>query len=431
MNRILVLGAKELKVTARSKTALFWILVFPTIFAIFFGVVMSGNSGKQARMDIAVVDQSKTKASETLLASLRESTAVRLIESIDERPITPETARDRVRQGKVVAFLLIPDGYGAKSQSMWTGSIPIELGVDPSRTAEAGMLEGVIMQSLFSDIGSQFTDPKKALANAQETIASIESANEMPEDRQRLLKNLMGSLIDFSQSTEQPSIANSPFSPEGRIKKVDIARDTAGRPRSQFELTFASAITWGMYGCIVTFAISIVSERANGTLTRLRMTPLSSWELIAGKGLACFAASVAVAFALILLAMLLFKIQIGSPFHLCLAIASAAFCYTGLMMALAGLGNTAQDVSGAASGIFMPMAMIGGAMIPRMFMPSWMQSLSVISPVRWNVEALEGAIWRQYSIGEMAISLSILLFVGAIGFIVGTIAISRKNSSRP
>ena len=70
-------------------------------------------------------------------------------------------------------------------------------------------------------------------------------------------------------------------------------------------------------------------------------------------------------------------------------------------------------------------------MIPRMFMPSWMQSLSVISPVRWNVEALEGAIWRQYSIGEMAISLSILLFVGAIGFIVGTIAISRKNSSRP
>lgn len=95
-------------------------------------------------------------------------------------------------------------------------------------------------------------------------------------------------------------------------------------------------------------------------------------------------------------------------------------------MALAGLGNTPQDVSGAASGIFMPMAMIGGAMIPRMFMPSWMQSLSVISPVRWNVEALEGAIWRDYTITEMAMPLVILFFVGAIGFAVGTIAISRK-----
>jgi ABC-2 type transport system permease protein len=96
------------------------------------------------------------------------------------------------------------------------------------------------------------------------------------------------------------------------------------------------------------------------------------------------------------------------------------------MMALAGLGNAPQDVSGAASGIFMPMAMIGGAMIPRMLMPSWMQSMSVISPVRWNIEALEGAIWRDYSLTEMTLPTFILCLVGAIGFFVGTLALSRK-----
>jgi ABC-2 type transport system permease protein len=426
MNRIFVLGAKELRVTLRSKTALFWILVFPTLFAIFFGFVMSGNAGKQARMDIAVVDQAHTKASEALLERLRESSAVRLVETIAEQPMTSEVARDRVRQGKVVAFLVIPSGYGGNPQSMWTGSVPIELGVDPSRTAEAGMLEGVLMQSLFSDIGSQFTDPKKALEYARETMVSMDTAVEIPEGSRKLLRNLMSSLAEFSENADQPTMANSPFSSEGRIKKVDVVRDTKGRPRSAFELTFAGAVTWGMYGCIITFAISIVAERASGTLTRLRMTPLSNWELIAGKGLACFAASVTVAFALILLAMLLFRIQIGNPFHLILAIVSAAFCYTGLMMALAGLGNTAQDVSGAASGIFMPMAMIGGAMIPRMFMPSWMQSMSVISPVRWNIEALEGAIWRDYSLTEMTLPMLILCMVGAIGFFIGTWALRRK-----
>lgn len=426
MNRIFVLGAKELRVTMRSKTALFWILVFPTLFAIFFGVVMSGNAGKQARMDIAVVDQSQSSASKALLQSLRESPAIRVVETIAEQPMTPEVARDRVRQGKVVAFLVIPSGYGGNSQSMWTGSVPIELGVDPSRTAEAGMLEGVLMQSLFSDIGSQLTDPKKALEYARETMTSIDNANEMPEHRRKLLRNLMSSFADFSANADQSTRTNSPFASEGRIKKVDIVRDTQGRPRSSFELTFAGAVTWGMYGCIITFAISIVAERASGTLTRLRMTPLSNGELIAGKGLACFAASVTVAFVLILLAMVLFRIQVGSPFHLILAIVSAAFCYTGLMMALAGLGNTVQDVSGAAPGIFMPMAMIGGAMIPRMFMPSWMQSMSVISPVRWNIEALEGAIWRDYSLTEMTLPIVILLLVGAIGFFIGTWALSRK-----
>jgi ABC-2 type transport system permease protein len=65
-------------------------------------------------------------------------------------------------------------------------------------------------------------------------------------------------------------------------------------------------------------------------------------------------------------------------------------------------------------------------MIPRMFMPGWMQSISVISPVRWNIEALEGAIWRDYSMAEMAIPLVILWMVGAIGFFVGTMALRRK-----
>jgi hypothetical protein len=39
---------------------------------------------------------------------------------------------------------------------------------------------------------------------------------------------------------------------------------------------------------------------------------------------------------------------------------------------------------------------------------------------------MEGAIWRDYSMAEMAIPLVVLWMVGAIGFFVGTMALRRK-----
>lgn len=425
MNRILVLGAKELLVTVRNKMALFWIFIFPTLFAVFFGVVMSGNAGKQSPLLIAFVDEAHTTGSAALKKSLSESDAVRLIESDEKGILTADRAKDRVRQGQAVAFLVVPNGYGESINPFWMGGKPVELGVDPSRKAEAGMLEGVLMQAIFSDMGSAFSDPKKSLEFARQSIDSIDAADGLPAEQRELLKSFLQSLVQFAEGADFTTRNASPFSTDDRVKKVDVLPDQSGKPRSAFEMTFPSSVTWGMYGCILTFAISIVSERTIGTLVRLRMSPLTNLELVAGKGIACFTASVSVAVLLILLARIAFGIRIDNLFYLALAIGSAAFSYTGIMMALASFGKTEKDVAGAAAGIFMPLSMIGGAMIPRMFMPAWMQSLSVISPIRWNIESIEGAIWRGYSLAEMALPCGVLCLVGIVGFAIGTVSLSR------
>jgi ABC-2 type transport system permease protein len=44
----------------------------------------------------------------------------------------------------------------------------------------------------------------------------------------------------------------------------------------------------------MTFGIGIVSERTQGTMVRLQMSPVSRGQLLAGKALACFAAIVIV-----------------------------------------------------------------------------------------------------------------------------------------
>ena len=425
MNRILTLGAKELLLTLRSKAAVFWIFIFPTLFAIFFGIVASGGGGSRSPLDVVVIDDAHTKGSAALIAKLKKSEGIRLMESNDSGAFTLERGRDRVRQGKATALLRIPSGYGERANAFWTGDKPLELGVDPSRKAEAGLLQGVFMQALFSDLGEQFTNPKAAKESVRESLASLEHAKDVSPETRQSLTQFLGALEHFVVSEDFGGGSAARFSPDDRIKKLDILPDEQGKPRSAFELTFPSSITWAMYGCILTFAISIVAERTTGTLVRLRMSPLTWSEIVAGKGLACFVASVVVACMLVLFASLFFGVRVGNILYLAIAIGSAAFCYTGLMMALASFGKVERDVAGAAAGVFMPLSMIGGAMIPRMFMPSWMQTISAISPIRWNIEALEGAIWRDYSLTEMALPCGVLFAVGILGLSIGVWSLSK------
>jgi ABC-2 type transport system permease protein len=71
--------------------------------------------------------------------------------------------------------------------------------------------------------------------------------------------------------------------------------------------------------------------------------------------------------------------------------------------------------------------MFGGGMIPLIAMPGWMQSAGSISPVKWAVLSLEGAIWRGFTLNEMLLPCSILLGVGALTFAVGVTVLSLAH----
>jgi ABC-2 type transport system permease protein len=63
--------------------------------------------------------------------------------------------------------------------------------------------------------------------------------------------------------------------------------------------------------------------------------------------------------------------------------------------------------------------MLGGGMIPLYIMPGWMTTTGNFSQAKWEVLALEGAIWRGFSMQEMLLPCSILILFGAVCFIIG------------
>jgi len=219
--------------------------------------------------------------------------------------------------------------------------------------------------------------------------------------------------------------APAPTGPKIEIRAV--ARQ-GSRPRSPFEITFPSAILWGVLGCCAGFALSIVKERTGGTWLRLRVGPLSRMQILAGKWVACFVAACGVAAGLLLLAAAVLGVRLSNLPMLAAGIASVGVCFAGMMMLICTIGRTEQSVAGAGWAIFTVMAMVGGGMVPLIAMPAWMLRVSDFSPVKWGILALEGAIWRGFSATEMLLPCAVLVGIGAVTFLAGVRVLSRRDA---
>lgn len=300
------------------------------------------------------------------------------------------------------------------------------------------MLEGLLTAAAFERMQSMFSDTQTMTRSTRDALDSLRSAEASDVAGRDALEKFLIELDTFlveMPATDAPStdggdeavgaggvgggggLGNwNPIS----ITRSDIAPRRDGVPTNSYAISFSQGIIWGLIGCAAGFGISLVTERTRGTLVRLRMAPIPSWHVLAGKGLACFATTVGVTSLLLLVARFIFGVQPGSPVLLAAAVICSAFAFVGIMMLLSVLGKTEAAAGGIGWAVLLVMAMLGGGMVPLFLMPGWMQSISHISPIKWAVLALEGAIWRGFSPAEMLFPCAVLLGVGAGCFLLGS-----------
>lgn len=411
MKQIIALALKDLRLMPRNKGGMFFTFAWPILVTVLFGVMFGGNDdGEQNKVRIAIVDDDNTDGSRAFLKKLEES--------FDLTPMTRADAENAVRRGQRTGFVVVKPGFGEASNRLFYGNPrEIEVGVDPARQAEAGMLEGLLMKHGAGDMQKMFSDPAASTAMIDKALGDLKGA---PPGQAAPVQRFLGELKTF-QSAPQIQAPAGPAQGEWqplKVTKTDVARVYEG-PRNPFDITFPQGVIWGLIGCAMSFGISLVTERTHGTLVRLRMAPLTNVQILGGKALSCFSAIIIVEVMLLGVA-LAFGVRPTSYAMLALAGVSAAICFVGFMMLVATLGKNEQTASGAGWAILMPLSMVGGAMVPTFVMPSWVQSISYISPIRWTMLAIEGGVWRNFSPAEMAAPVAILISIGVVCFALGT-----------
>jgi ABC-2 type transport system permease protein len=427
MRAMLTLALKDLLLLWRNRATLFWVIVFPLIFGLFYGALISGDFGEPAKMIVALIDEDESTASKALVQKLSDHASVRLVHTQEEgQPHDRESALQGVRHGDMAAYLLLNPGFGESLRSFSQDGTKIELGIDPSRRAEAGFLQGIMMEATLSILAKQFTDPEEVRVWLKAVQKQVEQSLELPEAQKKILLELFALLDGIV-----PKLLAAKVSSEGglfgalTLNVVPVTYD-GSVPRSAFEITFPCSILFAILGCMTTFTMSIVIEQKQGTLLRLRVAPLGTMHILGGKALACFLSCVGTACILLLVGVTCLGVRVSSWPYALASIAAMAVCFSGVMMLLSVLGRTEQAVGGSAMAFVLVMATLGGGLVPLIAMPDWMLTMSHVCPAKWGTLALEGAIWRGFDLGDMLLPCGILLSVGVLSFGLGSRILSRR-----
>ena len=447
MGGVLTLALKDLRLLLRDRFALFWILAFPFVFALFFGALFSdgGDGGGGSPLPISVVDEDGTAASRELLARLADHESLSVDRDEQGVPVAVdlEAARDAVRKGRRVAYLRLPAGYGDQPFALFAptddGSPALELGVDPSRAAEKGLLQGLLTQVLFEGLADRFGDRELMRAELAKGLDELRTSDDdgLGPAQRLVLTTFLQAVDRFFAEADLDTLGGDSdgdgqgdglaFGGDGLFEVVPLDRERQAGPRTAFDITLPSGILWGLMSISMSFAVLLVRERSEGTWLRLAVSPMTRAQLLAGKGLACFLTCLAVMALLLLFGILALGVQVDSLPLLIVALCSTAACFTGLMMVASVMGRTEQAVAGTSWGLMMPLAMVGGGMIPLIAMPPWLRTASDFSPFKWGILALEGALWRGFEVGDMLLPVAILLGTGGLAFAVGVTVLRRRD----
>jgi ABC-2 type transport system permease protein len=420
MDAVLALAWKDLRLLLRDRVGFFFTFFFPILYASFFGMIFSGQSGSNEPIRVHLVDRDNTEHSQRFVERLNAGKEFKAIVTADE-----QAATEAVRRGRMVACIILPKGFGQRYARPFAHGMPeVELRIDPSRQAEAGMLQGLLIGGMFQGFQELMSNPDRMTSFVDESLAELESAQVADVDPTvaAALRTFLPALKSFMQTMPdagEGTAGGFASAMEPKITVTHIERKRSG-PRNPYEISFPQGIVWGMLGCAAGFGIALVQERTRGTLMRLRISPITPGQILAGKALACFITTLSVAALLLAFACLVFGVRPGSWPLLILAVVCSSAAFVGIMQLLSVLGKTKQAAGGIGWAILTVMAMLGGGMVPLFFMPAWMQQLASVSPVKWVVYALEGALWRGFSISEMMVPCLILVGIGVATFTIGT-----------
>jgi ABC-type Na+ efflux pump permease subunit len=203
---------------------------------------------------------------------------------------------------------------------------------------------------------------------------------------------------------------------KGSVTKYEEEGGLPKRGAMRFQILVPSYTVTFAFFLVLTVGWVFVAERRQGTLVRLRASPLTRGQLLLGKFLPALGVSLFQGVFLLIAAKLLFGLSLGSqPVLLLAVVAATAFAATGLAMLVASLAKTETQVAVYGTLLVLVLAGIGGSMMPRDLMPEGMRVISHVTPHAWALDAYQQLLLNpDPNIGIVAGSCAALAGFGVV-----------------
>ncbi len=373
--RLVSLIRKEFIQIVRDPRTLVLTFIFPVIMLFLLGYAVTNDV---RNIPLAVLDQDQSRQSRALLDAYRSADYFRMEFVVNNE----EEMRSLIDSNKARAGIIIPPDYGKQ------------------------LTAGRVAQVAFIIDGS---DPNVAATalSAAVLVGQSQSARVLVERAVRSGRS--------SAPVEQP---------------VDVRTQVWYNPGMVSAYYMIPALSGMILQFLTTMltSTSIVRERERGTIEQLIVTPLRSWELVAGKLVPYVLIAFFDTLEVLVAGVLLFQVPINGSLGLLLLLSGLFLVTTlGLGLLISTLANTQQEAMLTTMFTIMPSIFLSGFFFPLAAMPTILQIASYAVPLRYFLIIARGIVLKGVGLATVWAQVAALGAYAVVVLALASVRLSRER----
>lgn len=417
MQKLFLIGIKDLKLAFRDRAALMFMLLAPFLLTLGLGFVTGrfsgGSTSGLSDIPVVIVNLDKAQLGDALADVFYSDDYSALLEPAEAD--SPEAARRLIDEDQAAAAVIIPAGFSESiipSREMLDAGafsaepVQIEIYTNPARPTSAGVIKAFV----------------------DEFISRVE------EGRIGSMTSILGIPgIETMSSLEVEGLTQEMFAEaDGQdFSSAAIALRTDSQGADAVEFDPLAYMAPGMALMFLMFTVSyggrsLLVEKIQGTLPRLLVSPTRPWQVLGGKVLGIFLTGYAQVGILIIASALFFQVRWGDPLGIAMLIAAAVFGACGWGLLLTALGRSTGQVGALGSAMMLIFGILGGTFISLEDMPAFVRAISAITPNAWGLDGFT-TLALGGSLADLGKPILSLLVMGASLFVISAFIFGRSN----
>jgi ABC-2 type transport system permease protein len=336
------IAGNDLRRARRDRTALLRGFVAPLLLAVLIGAALSDVA---FTAQIGLVDADGSAVSRGIVDGLVDAMpadAPLRVRRVD----TEDAGRTLMRQGGVNALIVIPAGFGASVTSS-TATAPKSLTVV---SAPRARFAGELAHSLADGIAGRIDTSRLAVATA---------------------------LVAAPADADVPAIVAAAADVDPLI---GVDPEPAGATYVPIAYFGASMAVVFLFFTMGASARGLLAEHAEGTLTRVRSSPVSDGAILLGRSLSTFLLGVAGLVTVWVVTTVAFGADWGDPRAVLAVIVTAVLAVAGISTLLTGLSGTLAQAEAYTMLVTFVLALLGGSFQPPGTLPGAFDQLALFTP---------------------------------------------------
>jgi ABC-2 type transport system permease protein len=413
MRKLLIIGLKDLKLTYRDRAALILMLLAPFLLTLGMGIVTGRFSGSTTNgvghIPLILINQDGKQLGNALVEIFQSKDLNELIAPIVYND--KAAAYKLVDDNQAVAVIIIPAGFtdsilAPQDQAPASKVVQIELYSNPTTPSSVGVVKTIL---------DQFLSRAEVGRVAGEVMVTQLVASDRIQVSQAQAMGQSAGITEASATSQSTSITLKSTTQNGEADKFDVLALLAPGMALMFLMYTVS------YG-----GRTLLTERDQGTLPRLLVTPTTASQVLGGKMVGIFMTGVAQMFILIEGTTVLFHLQWGDSQAVQALVLAAVFGAVGWGTLLAAIAKSPSQVSMIGTAMMLTFGILGGTFINMDNMPVWFRAVTKITPNAWAIEsfdtlALGGGLY------DILVPILALLVMGLILFIISVFLFNRRG----